>query len=1145
MKYTTTKGKIQRVILVLILVLSFLTTSNAQKDTIFWFAAPNASNGLGDNPIFVNITTYASPANVTLSLPANGSFTPINVTVPANSYQSIDLTSFLSSIESPTANTVNNNGIKIVSTSLISANYDINSTNNKELFSLKGRNALGKDFYTPFQKFWNNVAATPATYSSFEVVASENNTTVLITPRAAITGHAANATFSIVLNAGQTYSARDTDGNPTTNLAGSIVSSDKPIALTLFEDGLSNGSCSDAIGEQMMNLSRLGTKHVVRKGTGTTDRIYILATQNGTNLTVTTSTATTTTISWGETYELALTDDIAYVESNKPIYVYHVSSLGCELSATLVPNVYCAGNYEVPVYRSSADDFGVTVYTRTGYEGLFTVNGVAGIINASDFNDVPGTSSTLKVAQKFFTTSEVPVGTLATIENSGDVFGLALLEGSATGFSYSFLSEYTSTPFVNAGSDGAVCANVGFPLNGIVGGGSLNGTWSSSGYGTFTNGLNTLVNEYVPNQLDVLINPVKIILTSDASCPMRKDTLYLTVNQLPLVNASADQSVCANNSLTPLNGSIQGGSTTGIWTTLGSGSFSPNPTTLNADYSPSATDITNGSVKLVLTSTNNGNCFAETDTMEIFITPPPIVNVTQDTLLVCANNNVVTLSGTVGGSSSTGVWNSSGDGMFNPNNISLTTTYYPGLNDIANGNNWIYLRSTSNGNCIAERDSVFVIYTPAPTVDAGTNQLICTNDAEISLTGSVTGGSTTGIWSGGAGVFNPSNTDLNATYTPTASEITSGNIALTLTATNFGTCNSVNDIVQFVFVAPPYANFSVSDNCFGDTSNFVNFSLAGYGSISQTQWTFGDATSATALNPTHFYSQSGQYNVELIVTNSNGCKDTSQNLITIFDKPIADFTFTGSCTNNQRLVSFTDNSTSTDQINYWYYDFGGQGIALTEDADFTFYNSGSYPILHIIKTVNGCSDTISKTVQITPLPIAGFAYNFSSGTNVGTTYNFIDTSHYATSYSWEFGNGQTSSNQNPSTIYFQNGLFSVIQYVYDNLGCYDSTLTWITINNVTSEINTLIPNIISPNGDGYNDVWKLSFIDLLYPDATVEIYNEWGQQLFKSEGYSEPWDGTFNGKDVPDGNYFYIINLNAEVEQPIYKGVLLVLRKKK
>lgn len=1130
-----------------IIFLCFPATNYAQKDTSFWFAAPGASSGIGNNPISLNIIAYDDPASVTVSLPANVGFTPITVSVPANSYHTIDLSPYLTDIASPAGNSINNNGIEISSTALISVNYEINSPNNKEVFGLKGNNALGKQFYTPFQNHWSNTSTTPNAFSSIDVIASEDNTTVLITPRAAITGHLKDATFSVVLNKGQTYSARDMGVLPSTNLAGSIVSSDKPIAVTLFEDGLENSTCTDAIGEQMTNIDRLGTKFVVRKGTGSTDRIYILATQNGTNLTFQNAVPSSSTISWGETYEVPLTADIEFIQSNKPVYVYHVSSMGCELSSSLVPNVYCAGENTASVYRNSTDDFGVILYTRSGNEGLFTVNGSTGIINAGDFDDVPGTSGSLKVAEKFFTPSEIPSGTLAQIENSGDIFGMAIVQGNASGgYSYTYVTEYLSTPFVNSGTDATVCANVGFPISGSVGGGPAGGSWSSTGYGTFTNGLNDLNNEYNPNPLDALISPIQIILTSNGSlCPAKKDTLYLTVNEPPLVNASVDQTVCANNAETDLNGSVQGGSSTGIWTTLGTGTFSPIGDSLNATYIPSASDKSNGSVALVLSSTNNGNCMVERDTIHITITPPPAVEILEDTIMVCANNSAVSLSGSVSGASTTGVWHSDGDGSFNPNNVSLSLTYYPGLNDITTGGNWMHLRSTSNGKCSYEEDSVFIKYTDAPDVDAGINQLICTNDSVIPLNGSITGGATTGQWSGGSGVFSPSNNDLNGTYTPTASEISSGQIALTLTSTGNGNCNSENSVVQFMFVATPYANFDSQNDCLEEVSNFVNFSLPGYGVITQNEWIFGDGNTSSDLNPSTTYTTDGQYDVQLIVTNSNGCTDTVEKSIEIYALPVADFNVNGSCTNNKRLVSFTDASTSDDPINYWYYDFGGLGTMNVADYDFTFNNPGTYNIEHIVRTTHGCSDTIQKPILITPPPEAGFTYNFTSGTNVGTTYNFVDTSLYATSWKWELGNGQESTVQDPTTVYFENGVFPIVQYVYDDLGCYDSTIVWIEIDNVTKEISTLIPNMISPNGDGDNDVWKLPFIDLLYPQAHVEIYNKWGQQIFKSDGYDVPWDGRYNGKDVPDGNYYYIINLNSSGDDQIFKGALLVLRKAK
>jgi gliding motility-associated-like protein len=1118
-----------------------------QKDTSFWFVAPGVSSGLGNSPISLNITTYADPADVTISLPANGGFSPISITVPADSYQSINLTSFIAAIASPSGNTINSNGIKISSTALITVNYELNSGGNKEIFGLKGSNALGTEFYTPFQKHWTNASSAPSAFSSFDIVASEDNTTVLITPRAAITGHAKDVTFTITLNEGETYSARDMNVAPTSSLAGSIISANKPVAVTLFEDGLVNSTCTDAIGEQMTNIQRLGTKFVVKKGTGSTDRIYVLATQNGTNLTVNTSATTTASISWGETYEIPLTDGVAYIESNKPVYVYHVSSMGCELSSSLVPNVYCAGNDLASVYRNTSDDFGVILYTRAGNEGLFTVNSVAGIINATDFTIVPGTAGALMVAEKFFTTAEIPLNSLAKIENSGDIFGLATLQGSTTtGYSYTYLTEYVSTPFATSGADATVCANVGFPLSGTVGGGPDGGSWSSTGYGTFTNGLNDLNNEYVPSLLDAIISPIEIILTSDgALCPAKKDTFLLTVNQPPIVNSSVDQTVCANNSETQLNGSVQGGSSTGVWSTYGSGTFSPDANTLNAIYVPSEADKTNGSVKLLLTSTNNGNCLEEKDSIQITITAPPVVQIIVDTVAVCANNNMVSLSGTVGGATTTGVWSTTGDGLFNPNNVSLNTFYYPGINDLNSAGTWVFLRSTSNGTCTYEQDSVFIEYTDAPTVEAGINQLICTNDSLIVLDGAITGGATAGQWSGGIGSFSPSNTNLNATYTPTASEISSGQIALTLTSTGNGNCTSENDVVQFIFVAPPYANFNTTNNCLEDSSSFVNFSLAGYGSITQSEWLFGDGSTSSQLNPSHYYNQDGQYDVQLVITNSNGCTDSIQKNIEIYALPVADFNFSGTCDNNQRIVSFTDNSVSNDPINMWFYDFGGQGTINVSDYDFVFNNPGNYTILHIVSTVNNCSDTIKKSLLVTPLPEAGFTYNFTSGTNVGTTYNFIDTSLFSTSWDWNFGNGKTSNDQDPTIVYFENGTFPVLQYVYDDLGCYDSTIVWVTIDNVTQEINKLIPNIISPNGDGANDVWKLPFIQLLYPEATVEVFNKWGQQIFNSQGYTEPWDGTFEGKNVPDGNYYYIINLNSSGDDQVFKGAILVLRKAK
>jgi len=68
-----------------------------------------------------------------------------------------------------------------------------------------------------------------------------------------------------------------------------------------------------------------------------------------------------------------------------------------------------------------------------------------------------------------------------------------------------------------------------------------------------------------------------------------------------------------------------------------------------------------------------------------------------------------------------------------------------------------------------------------------------------------------------------------------------------------------------------------------------------------------------------------------------------------------------------------------------------------------------------------------------------------------------------------------------------------------------------------------IPNIFTPNGDGVNDLWIIEHLNT-YPDCTVEIFNTYGQYVFRSKGYSQPWDGNRNGQPLPLGTYYYIVD---------------------
>jgi gliding motility-associated-like protein len=1126
-------------------LISFLGTisSYGQQDTIFWFAAPDIPTSEGQSPIYLKFQSYGSPATITVNQPANGAFVPVVVNLAAYANDSINLTAFLAMIEPPLANAVYTTGIKITSTSNITAWYEIDASSNREMVSLKGNKALGTNFYTPFQKFWANaVIGPPAAYSSFEIVATQPNTTVLITPRTAITGHAANVTYSVILDEGETYSGRDVNVSAASTLAGSIISADKPISVTLYSGALSNGGATSTVMEQITPTDYLGTEFIIRKGTAIGERVYILATENATAIDITNSGTTSTLINWGETYEYVLTDDINYIETSKPVYVWHMSGFGTSLAGAQVPSLFCAGKYEQTFVRTKTDSLGLLVYTRSGFEDAFEINGNAALLTPADFQVVPGTSGNFVVALKYFNTTDVPVNTYNLVTNSEDIFGLAVLHGATgTDASYTYLSEYLSYPFVDAGViEDTICANLTYPLTGIVGGGSVTGSWGSDGFGTFSGGLTALNNVYIPSNLDTIVSPLNIILSSTGPCPVNKDTLILHVSPAPIVNASADETVCGNNADVVLDGSVTGGASTGIWSTLGSGTFTPDAITMNAIYTPSAADTAAGSVTLVLTSTGAAQCSVESDTMVITITDSPVVSAGVDTIWVCANNPDFSLSGTVYGGTTTGKWTTSGNGSFSPDNLTLNCDYSPTPTDVSGGMITIYLQSTNNGACSSAKDSITVIFTPAPVVYAGGDLIACTNEAQVTLGGSVSGQTTTGQWSGGSGIYLPDDQTLNAGYIPTAAEIALGTMTLTLTSTANGTCVAVSDNVQINFVAPPFANFNFTEVCLGDSTDLTDFSLNGFGTITDWTWDFDDLSpGSSSQNTSHVYSAPGTFDVQLIVQSDAGCSDTVVKAVDVFEVPMANFSYLASCANDLVIIDFTDlSTTASDPINSWYYDFGGQGSQATPNPSQLFIGDGDFVISQIVETVNGCADTIVQIINVPPRPVAGFYYNTSNGLNVGAEFTFIDTSSYAVSWLWNFGNGDSSTDQDPVTAYFANGNYNVTQYAYGALGCVDSTVTIITINTVTTEITQLIPNAISPNGDGNNDVWKLNFIDFVNPNAEIVIVNRWGQTVYSSVGYSNPWDGTFEGTLVPEGTYFYIIKIS---DDEIYNGTILVL----
>ena len=276
--------------ILLFLIFSFASTlkTNAQIDTAFWFVAPEVWQGHDDRPIYLRFASFENPATITISQPANAAFPIQTINLNANDAQSINLTNWIDIIENKPVNQILNYGLYISSSSPVTAYYEEASTNNPDLLSLKGNNALGTEFYTPFQNLLNSFYSESK--AGIDIVATEDNTLIEVTPTANLVGYPANTSFTINLNRGQTYSLRSASTLSNLRPSGTYISSDKPIAVSISDDSILGqtyygGFAYDLLADQLIPVSRMGQNYIGIKGQlSADDKIYITASEDNTSI---------------------------------------------------------------------------------------------------------------------------------------------------------------------------------------------------------------------------------------------------------------------------------------------------------------------------------------------------------------------------------------------------------------------------------------------------------------------------------------------------------------------------------------------------------------------------------------------------------------------------------------------------------------------------------------------------------------------------------------------------------------------------------------------------------------------------------------------------------------------------------------------
>jgi len=249
---------------------------------------------------------------------------------------------------------------------------------------------------------------------------------------------------------------------------------------------------------------------------------------------------------------------------------------------------------------------------------------------------------------------------------------------------------------------------------------------------------------------------------------------------------------------------------------------------------------------------------------------------------------------------------------------------------------------------------------------------------------------------------------------------------------------------------PPTANFSANDTeiCIGDPVNFTDMSTAGGSPITLRSWDFGDGNSSTATNPSHVYTLPGTYTVTLVATASNGQADpeVKVNYITVNPLPTVGFTTSGNGCTVPFSVTFTNTSQSGAGITYNWTFGNGQTSTSQNPAAVTYNTAGTFPVtLVVTNTTTGCSNSVVQN-----LVVSNFAASFNAPAQgcVGTAVAFTDMSTVgANSWSWTFGDGQTSSAQNPSISYGAPGTYNVSLTAQNTTsGCSSTFNGTITIN---------------------------------------------------------------------------------------------------
>jgi gliding motility-associated-like protein len=642
---------------------------------------------------------------------------------------------------------------------------------------------------------------------------------------------------------------------------------------------------------------------------------------------------------------------------------------------------------------------------------------------------------------------------------------------------------------------------------------------------------------------DVLINPTNtieivtynVIGTSTANgCSSPVIPIYVVVNPIPSLVNLTPLTICNGNYLYPysLQTSVVGATTNwsvlnnpiGIPSTFGSNSLPGFIATNN-------TIITQTGQILItpMYSNNNVTCVGNDTSLLIPVLPTPSANPIAD-ITAC---NVTQIPSTpVNGPVPNTVFewynanislglNASGIGTI-PTFVGLNNSTIPVTGTVTVAPSYTQNNVTCQGSPI----DFDIIINPSPTL-LNSNIEICDGEfTNIILNANIP---STYQWNASiqANVYNETATPVqNSAFindqlvlgTPTAQTVT---YHITPISAAYGCIGF--DTTLLVQVNPlPVVDFSVITPILCNQSP-INFQNNSIGSLDFT-WTFGDSDTSFLINPVHEYANFGSYVVTLeAVDQLTGCFNDAAQAIVIHESPVVDFNISDTLACGSLEVTFNALNLNPNWSSFWTF---GDGSTSSQYglAGHQYVTNGCFDINLQITTPEGCiSDTTQfDAVCIYPEPIAAFTMDDPIVSSLTPEVQFFNSSLFADTYLWEFGDETTSQTENPNHLFPSDpATYVIILTASNNVGCQDTAALSVTI---WQDLAIYVPNTFTPDGDQFNQGFKPVLTEGFDKEKYhLFIFNRWGELIFESYDYNVGWDGTYGTNLCQIGTYTWKI----------------------